>query len=131
MINSPLKDKEELKLTAIVVDDDEVWRNLIVILFSKYKRIEFVGNAQCYSTAKSEIQRLNLDVLFLDVNLWDSKNGFDLLKDLDRKPKTVFVSADTKYESKAFESGGVAFLKKSFSIEEMKLSVHKIMSKLR
>ena len=62
-----------------VVEDEEVWRNKIEEIIKKYcldKNILF--QIDLYNNGKDFLKNKNVDLVFLDIELAEGENGFDI-----------------------------------------------------
>jgi DNA-binding response OmpR family regulator len=76
----------------------------------------------------------SIDLYLLDITV-PNINGLELLEDIINYNSTanvIIMSADTSIESikKAYEIGCIDFLKKPFDIEELRLKVDRLISKI-
>ncbi|WP_239990729.1 LytR/AlgR family response regulator transcription factor [Marixanthomonas ophiurae] len=62
-------------MKALVIDDEELARKRVLSLLSKVPEIEVSGECSNGKSAISEINKLNPDLVFLDINMKDM-NGF-------------------------------------------------------
>lgn len=118
-------------ITAILVDDDSNLREGMKALLSRYApEIRILGEAENVSDAVSVIDRLNPQVVFLDIQLADG-TGFDILEKLTEKngkiaSQVVFITAHEQYAIKAFRFSALDFLLKPVDPEELQKVIEKI-----
>ena len=118
-------------ITAILVDDDSNLREGMKALLSRYApEIRILGEAENVSDAVSVIDRLNPQVVFLDIQLGDG-TGFDILEKLTEKngkiaSQVVFITAHEQYAIKAFRFSALDFLLKPVDPEELQKVIEKI-----
>lgn len=83
-----------------IVEDEEVWRNKIQEIIEKYgmdKDILF--QIQSYSNGKDFMKNKDADLVFLDIELADGENGFEIaekLMDAGRQCKICFLTSHTE-----------------------------------
>lgn len=83
-----------------IVEDEEVWRNKIKEIIEKYgmdKDILF--QIQSYSNGKDFMKNKDADLVFLDIELADGENGFEIaekLIDAGRQCKICFLTSHTE-----------------------------------
>ncbi|MBQ6887124.1 MAG: response regulator transcription factor [Lachnospiraceae bacterium] len=83
-----------------VVEDEEVWRNKIQEIIEKYcmdKNILF--QIHLYSNGKDFIKNNDADLVFLDIELAEGENGFELaekLIDAGKQCKVCFLTSHTE-----------------------------------
>lgn len=125
-------------IKAIIIDDEFVNIHNLKSLLSLYcPQVEVVATANNLLNAKVVIQKLNFDVIFLDIEM-PGGNGFDLLKSLptsSRNFEVIFVTAYENYGIKAIKFSALDYLLKPISITELQAAVerahHTINSKKR
>src|ERR1700735_4296324 len=98
-------------MTALIVDDERLARAELRRLLEPHAEIEVVGEARDAEEALVQIERLQPDLLFLDIQM-PGRNGFDLLAQLDRVPQVIFTTAYDEYALKAFEVSALDYLVK-------------------
>jgi DNA-binding NarL/FixJ family response regulator len=87
---------DEGKIRVLIVDDHELMRSGIKVLFKRSSEIEVVGEASTGGEGMRLVAELLPDVVVLDVKLPDD-NGIDLTREICEKyPKTkvLVISAD-------------------------------------
>lgn len=116
-------------LTAIVVDDEDNTRNLMLRILKDYiPEINVIANA---SNAKEGLRTANEkhpDVLFLDVEM-PGGTGINLAEGLNYSPFIVFVTAHEHYAIKAIKAGAFDYLLKPVDIDDLIKTVEKIVAK--
>lgn len=116
--------KENDKIRALIVDDEEPARQLVRYFLEENHHVEVVGEcADGFSGLKS-IQDLNPDLVFLDVQM-PKLTGFELLEILETRPEIIFTTAYDEYAIRAFDMNAVDYLLKPFSQERFNSSVEK------
>lgn len=117
-----------MKLTAIVVDDEEFARKNLTMLLNEFcPEIEVVGEASKKSEAIAIIHEKNPDVVFLDIRMPSGAEGFELLDEIENKNfLVVFVTAFKDYAVRAFNASAVYYLLKPIDIEELILATKRL-----
>lgn len=113
-----------------MVDDERPARNEMKRLLSKFDQIQIVGEAANADEAVSQIEKLNPDLMFLDIQM-PGKSGFDLLEDLDFSPHVIFVTAYDEYALKAFEVNALDYLLKPVDEDKLKAAIDKINERMQ
>ncbi len=106
------------KLRAVVVDDEELARQLIKEYLEDHPRIEIAAECSNGFEAVKVIAEIEPDLVFLDVQM-PKLNGFEVLELLEDPPAVVFVTAHEEFALKAFEAHAVDYLLKPFSPERL------------
>jgi two-component system LytT family response regulator len=114
-----------MTLSAIVIDDERLARLTLKKDLEKFPEIIIAGEASNITTAKSLIEQINPDLLFLDIQLSDG-SGFDLLNQIDYTGRIIFVTAYDEYAIRAFEINAVDYLLKPISSKRLKQAIDKL-----
>ena len=109
-----------MKLNAIIVEDEANSREILRNYLGKYcADVNLVGEAASIQEGLELIQKHDLDLVFLDVEM-PFGNAFDLLDQLpDRTFETVFVTAYNQYAMDALNSHAAYYLMKPINIDEL------------
>lgn len=114
-----------MKLNIIIVDDEPLARNLVENLLKSVARIKIVGTCGTGKEAIKEINSLEPDILFLDIQLKDM-TGFEVLENIQVKmPLIIFTTAFDKYAIEAFNIFAFDYLLKPYTEERFYQSVRK------
>ena len=113
-----------MKLKTIIVEDEQISREILRNYIGKYcPNLELLGEASNIEEAYELIQKYELDLVFLDVEM-PFGNGFDLLERVeDRTFETIFVTAYDHYAIEALNNQATYYLLKPISIDELIKSV--------
>lgn len=113
-----------MKLNAIIVEDEANSREILRNYLAKYcPNITLQGEAATIQEALSLIQKHELDLVFLDVEM-PFGNAFDLLDQVpERTFETVFVTAYNHYAMDALNNHAAYYLMKPINIDELIKSV--------
>jgi two-component system LytT family response regulator len=105
----------EMKIRALIVDDEPLARSNLKVLLRNEPAVEIVGECGSGAEALTEIRRAKPDLLFLDVQMPEC-DGFDVLELLGPQspPAVIFVTAYDQYALRAFEAGALDYLLKPF-----------------
>jgi two-component system LytT family response regulator/two-component system response regulator LytT len=98
----------------VVVDDEELARDELCFQLGQVGDIEVVGQAVNGVEALSSVDRLQPDVVFLDIQM-PGLGGFEVARQLLEKedsPALVFVTAFDQHAIEAFEVNAVDYLLK-------------------
>jgi len=116
-----------MKINAIIVEDEAVSREILRNYIGKYcPNVILKGEASNIEEAYELIQKHELDLVFLDVEM-PFGNAFDLLEKVeDRTFETVFVTAYDHYAIEALNSHASYYLLKPISIDELIKAVNHV-----
>jgi two-component system LytT family response regulator len=112
-------------MKALVVDDEPLARRELRRLLGEYPWIQVVGEAGNIDEARTLIETLSPDVVFLDIQM-PGGTGFDLLARLDRVPRIVFTTAYDQYAVKAFDVNALDYLLKPIEPERLATAIAKL-----
>jgi len=101
-------------MKALIVDDERLGRAELRRLLEPHAEVEIVGEARDAEEALAQIEQLQPDLLFLDIQM-PGRSGFELLEQLDRVPLVIFTTAYDEYALRAFEVNALDYLLKPVS----------------
>jgi len=112
--------------TTIIIDDEAPARAGLENLLKKFpETFHVIDFAQNVTEAKEKIERLNPDIIFLDIEM-PGQTGFDLLAQLKTIPIVVFCTAYDQYALEAFETNSIDYLVKPVKLERIEKTVQKL-----
>ena len=114
-------------MRAIIIDDERLARKELNNLLKNYPEIEIVDQAVNADDALEKIQRLNPDLIFLDIQM-PGKTGFELLEELDRVPKVIFTTAYDEFATRAFDVNALDYLLKPIQEERLRDTITKVLA---
>ncbi|MFZ5552045.1 MAG: LytR/AlgR family response regulator transcription factor [Bacteroidota bacterium] len=112
-------------MKAIIIDDERLARKELRSLLNKFHEIDVVDECANSEEAIESISNNNPDLIFLDIQM-PGKNGFEMLNELDRVPKVIFVTAYDDYAIKAFEVNALDYLLKPVNPDRLEDAVNKM-----
>lgn len=115
------------KLKALIVDDERLARKELISMLAEYTNIEIAGEAEDVSSAKSQNEKLQPDIIFLDIQM-PKYSGFELLPSLDSETVVIFVTAFDEYALRAFEVNAMDYLMKPVNPERLKNAIERVFS---
>jgi len=99
------------KYKCLIVDDEELARELIQTHVSQLDNFEIVSLCASAIEASKILQKQKVDLLFLDIEMPVLK-GTEFYKNLIHKPKVIFTTAHRNYALDGFELDAVDYLLK-------------------
>ncbi len=111
-------------IKCAVVDDSRLQRLAIVKFIEEHPTLDLVAEWNNAIETKNGLLDTAVDLLFLDIEM-PILTGFDLLDDLENKPRIIFVTGKTKYAFKAFDYDAVDYLRKPLKRDRFNASVDK------
>jgi two-component system LytT family response regulator len=115
------------KLSALIVDDEESARRLMVKLLEETMYFSDIRLAQSVDSAIIELSSFNPDLIFLDIKM-PGKYGIEFVNELhfvDGKPGIVFVTAYDQYAIQAIKIQAFDYLLKPVNRKELKECIEK------
>lgn len=108
---------------AILDDEKHCVESLVIHLNTLYPDSAIVYRGNRPEEALSELGQLNIDILFLDVEM-PGLTGFQFLEQLtDRKFDVIFTTAYSRYAIDAFRAKAINYLMKPIDEDELKEAV--------
>ena len=114
-------------IRAIIVDDEPRARETLSGVITRYfTNVQLLGEAAGVNEAFTLIEKVNPNVVFLDIKMPDG-SGFDLLKRF-KKPtfRTVFVTAFDEFAVDAIKFSAFDYLLKPISTDELRETITKL-----
>lgn len=118
------------KIKAVIVEDSRLARNELKELIKSHTEIEIIGEAENVDEGFELINKIQPDLLFLDINM-PEKDGFELLKMLDNVPITIFTTAFDEYAIKSFEYNALDYLLKPINAKRFSQAIEKVKKNLQ
>ncbi len=118
-----------MKITALIVDDEQLARDELAFLLKGLSDIEVLGHGKNGVEAVNLIRELEPRLVFLDVQM-PGLDGFGVIKRLlDKKahlPLFVFATAYDQYAVQAFEVNAIDYLLKPIARSRLEKAVAKV-----
>lgn len=118
-----------MKLTAIIVEDEQISRDILKNYLGKYcPDVTVVDEATNVDEALQLLRKTSVDLLFLDVEM-PYGTAFDLLDQVgERDFETIFVTAYDQYAKDALNQQAAYYLTKPIEIDELIKAVDTVKS---
>lgn len=113
-------------MKCIIVDDEKPARALLENYIQQLGQIELVASCKNALEARDILQRKQIDLMVLDIQMPDL-TGIDLLKILDNRPLTIITSAYKQHALDGYELDVIDYIVKPVSLERF----HKAISKAK
>jgi two-component system LytT family response regulator len=114
-----------VKVRTLVVDDEPIARAGLRAMLTAFDWVEVVGEAADGDSAVEEINRLQPELVFLDVQM-PGMLGTDVVRRLQRQPFIIFTTAYSQHAVSAFELGAVDYLLKPFGRSRLSAAMERI-----
>lgn len=110
------------KIRAVIVDDEELARQVLRELIAPHPEIELVAECANGFEAVKAIGEHKPDLLFLDIQM-PKLNGFEVLELTGTDMAIVFTTAYDEYALRAFEVHAIDYLLKPFGAERFEAAL--------
>lgn len=116
-----------MDIKALIVDDEHAAReNLKMMIEEHCPHIQILGTAENAKDARSKIETLEPNTLFLDIKM-PGEDGFALLRSLgERAFNVVFTTAYDEFALQAFRENALDYLEKPIDIDALKRAGEKL-----
>lgn len=116
-------------LRALIADDEPLARQRLRDLIDGVEWLVCIGETADGEATIEAIDRLEPDVVFLDVRM-PGASGLDVLARISASPQIVFTTAYDRYAVAAFEMQAVDYLLKPFSEDRFHTAATRVRSSL-
>ena len=116
------------KYNVLIVDDEFLARKSLSEYVSKVEILNLVDTCPDATSAMQVLNKENIDILFLDIQMPDI-SGMEMLKLLNNRPSVVLTTAYSEYAVDAFALGVVDYLLKPFDYARFMQAINKIVNK--
>ena len=123
----------EVPISALVVDDEELARNLISVLIRRDPDMLLVGECSNGPDALESVAAKRPDLIFLDIHM-PVMSGIavaEKLRTADHVPYVIFVTAFDEHAIKAFELNALDYLVKPLQKERFRMTVDRAKTAIR
>ncbi len=116
-----------MKIKCVIVDDEQLAREMLKVYISKIPKLELVAACRSAAEAKKVLLKENIDLFFLDIQM-PQQSGIDFWEELkDEKPAVIFTTAYSDYALKSYELEAVDYLLKPIAFNRFELAVDKVL----
>ena len=113
---------------AYIIEDEIKAIELLRSYIQQIDFLELVGEARNPMTAFNYLQKNNVDVLFLDINM-PILSGVELYKSLRNPPQVIFTTAYPEYAVEGFNLEAVDYLLKPISFQRFLKASERILKR--
>ncbi len=114
-------------MKTLIVDDSRLARGELIDLLKSHQSIEIVAEAGDVQSAVDAINKRDIELVLLDINLPDG-SGFDVLEKSERTPKVIFTTAYEQHAVHAFEVNALDYLLKPVTQERLDSALQKALT---
>jgi len=125
------KTQAEIKIRAVIVEDEDLARQVLREMLSLHPEVEVAGECANGFEAVKMVPELKPDLLFLDIQM-PKLDGFEVLELVGASDAMaiVFVTAYDQHALRAFEVHAVDYLLKPFSADRLAAALTRVKSRL-
>jgi two-component system, LytTR family, response regulator len=120
----------EPKLTAVIVDDEELARAVLHEMLSHHPEIEVIAECANGFEAVKAVTERKPDILFLDIQM-PKLDGFEVLELIGTDMAIVFSTAYDQYALKAFDVHAVDYLLKPYGADRFEAALARAKERAR
>src|ERR1043165_1904344 len=91
-----------MHMKCIIVDDNKLSREMVKQLVEQVDFLELKGECQNPVEAFNYLQKEDIDLVFLDVEM-PGMTGIELVKNLEKRPIIILITAKKNYAVEMFE----------------------------
>jgi len=114
---------------VIIEDEKDAIELLTSIITDHLPGLKIMGTAGRKKSSIEQLTRKDIDIAFLDIQLYDCK-VFEVLKEVDTSHlKLIFTTAFDQYAIKAFEYFAVGYVLKPYEPQELKEVVKRVIER--
>jgi len=121
--------QKDKKIRAVIVDDEELARQVIRELLAPHPEVEVVSECANGFAAVKIVTETKPDLIFLDIQM-PKLDGFEVLELIGAASAIVFVTAYDSYAIRAFEVHAVDYLLKPFGAERFEAALDRAKERL-
>jgi two-component system, LytTR family, response regulator len=113
--------------TAFIAEDEPLARETLRDAIQRRPELQLVGEAADGKSALAQINQLQPEVAFMDIQM-PEMTGLEVLKRLQHRPQVIFTTAYDQYAVTAFELNAVDYLLKPFSRQRFDAAVDRLLA---
>ncbi|WP_317132234.1 LytR/AlgR family response regulator transcription factor [Flavobacterium luteum] len=117
-------------IKCIVIDDEQMAREILAAMLADVKDVELVATFPDAIEAMKFLNKNQVDLIFLDIHM-PSFTGFDFVQTIKNLPQVVFVTMDENFAKDAFEYDCIVdYLVKPIQLDRFSRSIDRVFRKL-
>ena len=115
-------------MRCIIVDDDEMSREILQHFCAKIEGVEIVAVCESGIQALAELEKQDVDLLFLDIEMPDL-TGLEFIQTVKNLPQIIFTTSRTEHALEAFEYDVTDYLAKPIALPRLIKAINKAKEK--
>lgn len=117
-----------MNLRCLIVDDEPLAIELISSFIQKNPALTIVAKCNNALKAAEILKQEEIDLMFLDIQM-PQLTGFELLRQLEKRPATIITTAYRDYAFEGYELDVVDFLLKPIFFDRFTIAVNKVLAR--
>lgn len=113
------------KINCIIVDDDEIDRLMVLSFIKRFDHFNLVGIYESATEALQKIENLEVDVVFLDIDMPDL-NGLEFRKQTMHIPVCIYITSHPEHAVESFELDTLDFIVKPLKFDRFNQTIVRI-----
>ena len=113
-------------MKVIIIDDEADARLILRQYLEDFPQFEILEECSNGIEAVNDIDRLEPDLIFLDIQM-PGMSGFQVLQKIVHIPQVIFSTAFDRYALKAFDHNAVDYLLKPYTRDRFAQAVNKVL----
>jgi len=115
-----------MSINCLIIDDEPIAQQIIERYLEPFDQIQIVGKCINAIEANSLLQSLQVDLIFLDIEM-PHIDGLAFVKSLAKPPKVIVTTAHREYAIDAFEIDVIDYLLKPISQERFLKALNRVL----
>ncbi len=112
-------------IKCVAIDDEPLALKQLVYYLEKVPFFELVASCQSAMDAMRKLEKVDADVLFVDINMPDL-NGLDFVRSLTNPPMIVFTTAYQEHAIEGYRVNAIDYLLKPFGMGDILRAAEKV-----
>jgi DNA-binding LytR/AlgR family response regulator len=112
-------------MNCLIVDDDEMSRNVIKHFVEKTKYLNLIGMCSDGFEATKVLNETDVDILFLDIEM-PGMSGYELLRSMSTPAEIILITAKAEHAVEAFEYRVTDYLLKPITYPRFLRSIFRV-----
>lgn len=110
---------------CLIVDDEDVDRLMVVSFAKRFPELEIVGSCRSATEAMPMLEKNEIDVMFLDVDM-PGDSGLELRRKATSVPACIFITGHAEHAVETYELNTLDFIVKPLRFERFQKTMERI-----